>query len=66
MIRLHVNHFLEFVGKPKNNYYQIKKLVKVCKSLQTSKDLTQNFVTGNFRSYIIFPYLKLKKLSLSC
>lgn len=29
-----VNHFLEFIGKPKNNHYQIKKLVEFLKSLQ--------------------------------
>ena len=28
-----VNHFLGFIGQPKNNHYQIKKLIKFLKSL---------------------------------
>ena len=32
-----VNHFLEFIGKPKNNHYQIRKLVEFLESLQDIK-----------------------------
>ena len=28
-----VNHFLEFIGKKKNNYYQIKKLIRIISQL---------------------------------
>ena len=55
-----VNHFLEFIGKPKNNHYQIKKLVEFLKSLQTIEPILENFSEGGFRSYIAFPYLKVE------
>lgn len=55
-----VNQFLEFTGQPKNNYYQIKKLVEFLKSLQKIKPIIDNFSNGGFRSYVIFPYLKVE------
>ena len=56
-----VNNFLEFIGKPKNNHYQIKKLVKFLKSLQRIEPIVENFSDGGFRSYINFPYLKVER-----
>lgn len=53
-----VNHFLEFIGKPKNNHYQIKKLIKF---LQGVKPVTDNFSDGGFRSYVVFPFLKVSR-----
>lgn len=53
-----VNHFLEFIGKPKNNNYQIKKLIKF---LQRIEPITDNFSEGSFRSYVVFPYLKVER-----
>jgi hypothetical protein len=50
-----VNHFLKFIGKPKNNRYQIKKLVEFLKSLQRMEAILKNFPEGGFRSYITFP-----------
>lgn len=62
-----VNHFLEFIGKPKNNHYQIKKLVEFLKSLQRIKPILENFSDGGFRSYVVFPYLKVeRKKKLVC
>ena len=55
-----VNHFLEFIGKPKNNHYQIKKLVEFLKSLQGIRPILENFSDGGFRSYVIFPYVKVE------
>ena len=56
-----VNSFLEFIGKPKNNYYQVKKLVTFLKSLQTIKPILENFSDGGFRCYVGFPYLKVER-----
>ena len=56
-----VNNFLEFIGKPKNNHYQIKKLVEFLKSLQTIKPILENFSDGGFRSYVAFPRLKVER-----
>lgn len=56
-----VNHFLEFIGKPKNNHYQIKKLIKFLKSLQGVEPIRDNFFDGGFRSYVVFPYLKVER-----
>ena len=54
-----VNHLLKFMGKSKNNHYQIKKLVEFLKSLQTIEPIVENFSNGGFRSYIAFPYIKV-------
>ena len=56
-----VNQFLEFTGQPKNNYYQIKKLVEFLKSLQKIEPIVDNFSDGGFRSYVIFPYIKVER-----
>lgn len=56
-----VNHFLEFTGQPKNNYYQIKKLVEFLKSLSKIEPIIDNFSDGGFRSYVVFPYLKVER-----
>lgn len=54
-----VNRFLEFVGKPKNNHYQVKNLVEFLKSLQTIEPILENFSDSSFRRYVAFPYLKV-------
>ena len=56
-----VNHFLEFIGKPRNNYYQIKKLIKFLESLQDIEPILENFSDDGFRRYIAFPDLKVKR-----
>ena len=56
-----VNSFLEFLGKPKNNHYQVKKLVEFLKSLQTIEPILENFSDGGFRRYVAFPYLKVER-----
>lgn len=61
ILKFPVNHFLEFIGKPKNNHYQVKKLVKFLKSLQKIEPITNNFSDGSFRSYVVFPYLKVER-----
>ena len=43
-----VNHFLEFIGKPKNNHYQIRKLVEFLESLQDIKPILDYFSDGGF------------------
>jgi hypothetical protein len=56
-----VNNFLEFMGKPKNNHYQIKKLIEFLKSLQGIRPIIENFSDGGFRSYVVFPYVKIER-----
>jgi len=56
-----VNSFLKFIGKSKNNYYQVKKLVEFLKSLQTIESVLDNFSDGGFRRYIAFPYMKVER-----
>jgi len=56
-----VNHFLEFIGKPRDNHYQIKKLVKFLESLQDIEPILENFSDGGFRRYVAFPYLKIER-----
>lgn len=56
-----VNHFLKFIGKPKNNHYQIRKLVKLLESFQDIKPILESFSDGDFRRYVAFPYLKIEK-----
>lgn len=56
-----VNSFLEFIGKPKTNHYQVKKLVEFLKSLQTIEPILENFSDGGFRRYVAFPYLKVER-----
>ncbi len=56
-----VNHFLEFIAKPKNNHYQIRKLVKFLDSLQEIKPILEYFSDGGFRKYVVFPYLKFER-----
>lgn len=52
---------MEFIGKPKNNYYQVKKLVTFLKFLQTIEPVLENFSDGGFRRYVAFPYLKIER-----
>lgn len=47
MISFQVSEFLEFLGKKKTNYYQIRKVV--------------DFSIESFRSTVIFPYLEVRK-----
>ena len=61
-----VNHFLEFIGKPKNNHYQIRKLVEFLKHLQKIEPILENFSDGGFRSYAVFPYLKVERKKSWC
>jgi hypothetical protein len=56
-----VNHFLEFIGKPRNNHYQIRKLVEFLESLQDIRPILEYFSDGGFRRYVAFPYLKIEK-----
>lgn len=56
-----VDDFLEFIGKPKNNYYQVKKLIGFLKSLQTIEPILENFSNGGFRHYVDFPDLKVER-----
>jgi hypothetical protein len=56
-----VNHFLEFIGKPRNNHYQIRKLVEFLESLQDIRPILDYFSDGGFRRYVAFPYLKIEK-----
>jgi hypothetical protein len=56
-----VNHFLEFIGKKKNNYYQIKKLLEFLDSFQYLPPMVDYFSDGGFIKVIPFPYLKLTR-----
>lgn len=59
-----VNHFLEFIEKPKNNHYQIRKLVKFLKSLQNIRPILDYFSDGGFRRYVVFPYINERRKKL--
>ena len=61
IVEFSVNDFLEFTGKPRNNYYQIKKLVQFLRSLQSIEPILENFSDGSFQSYVAFPYLKVER-----
>ena len=56
-----VNDFLVFIGKPKNNHYQVKKLVEFLKSLRTIEPVLEHFADGGFREYVVFPYVKVER-----
>ena len=56
-----VNDFLEFTGQPRNNYYQIKKLVEFLKFLQKIELILENFSDGDFKKYVVFPYLRVER-----
>jgi hypothetical protein len=43
-----VSHFLEFIGKLKNNRYQIRKLVEFLESLQEIKPILDCFSDGSY------------------
>ena len=61
MISFRVSEFLEFLGKKKTNYYQIRKVVDFLKSLQRLPPVLEDFSTESFRSILIFPYLEVRK-----
>jgi len=58
VITFPVRDFLRFKGVQKRNQYQLTKAVNFLRSLQDLKPL-QNFSDTSFRSWVIFPYLKL-------
>jgi len=43
-----VNHFLEFIEKPRNNHYQIRKLIEFLESLQDIRPILDYFSDGGF------------------
>nr|ULD15948.1 hypothetical protein [Cylindrotheca closterium] len=61
IVEFSVNDFLKFTGKPRNNYYQIKKLVQFLRFLQSIEPIVENFSDGSFQSYVAFPYLKVER-----
>lgn len=61
VISFRVNGFLEFLGKKKTNYYQIRKLVDFLKSLQSLPPVLEDFSKSSFQSILIFPYLKVTR-----
>lgn len=61
VISFQVNGFLEFLGKKKTNYYQIRKLVDFLKSLQSLPPVLKDFSKSSFQSILIFPYLKVTR-----
>ena len=61
IIPFRVNEFLEFLGKKKTNYYQIRKMVDFLKSLQRLPPVLEDFSSDSFRSILIFPYLEVRK-----
>ena len=56
-----MNGLLEFLGKKKTNYYQIRKLVDFLKSLQSLPTVLEDFSKSSFQSILIFPYLKVTR-----
>jgi len=61
IISFRVSEFLEFLGKKKTNYYQIKEVIDFLKSLQRLPPVLEDFSTESFRSILIFPYLEVSK-----
>ena len=66
IISFRVSEFLEFIGKEKTNYYQIRKLVDFLESLQTLPPIRQYFSDRGFRSALIFPYLEVRRKKSWC
>ena len=66
IISFRVSDFLEFTGKEKTNYYQIRKLVDFLESLQSLPPIQQYFSDGGFRSALIFPYLEVRRKKSWC
>jgi hypothetical protein len=66
IISFRVSDFLEFTGKEKTNYYQIRKLVGFLESLQSLPPIRQYFSDGGFRSALIFPYLEVRRKKSWC
>ena len=66
IISFRVSEFLEFTGKEKTNYYQIRKLVDFLESLQSLPPIRQYFSDGGFRSALIFPYLEVGRKKSWC
>ena len=52
ILKFPVNQFIKFTGQPKNNYYQIKKLVEFLKSLSKMEPIIDNFSDDGFQSYV--------------
>jgi len=61
IISFRVSDFLDFLGKKKTNYYQIRKVVDFLKSLQRLPPVLEDFSSESFRSILIFSYLKVRK-----
>ena len=61
-----MSDFLEFPGKEKTNYYQIRKLVDFLESLQNLPLIRQYFSDEGFRSALLFPYLKVRRKKSWC
>jgi hypothetical protein len=61
MISFPVNHFLEFIGKDKTSYYQMKKVLDFLDSLERLPPMVDYFSDGGFRSVLVFPYLRLTR-----
>ena len=61
VISFRMSEFLEFLGKKKTNYYQIRKLVDFLKSLQSLPLVLEDFSKDSFQSILIFPYLELRR-----
>jgi hypothetical protein len=61
ILSFRVSEFLEFLGKKKTNYYQIRKVVDFLKSFQRLPPVLEDFSTESFRSILIFPYLAVRK-----
>lgn len=66
IISFRVSDFLEFTGKEKTNYYQIRKLVDFLESLQSLPPIRRYFSDGGFRSALIFPYLEVRRKKSWC
>jgi len=66
IISFRVSEFLEFTGKEKTNYYQIRKLVNFLESLQSLPPIRQYFSDGGFQSALIFPYLEVRRKKSWC
>ena len=61
ILSFQASEFLEFLGKKKTNYYQIRKVVDFLKSLQRLPPVLEDFSIESFRSILIFPYLEVRK-----
>jgi len=61
LVEFSLSQFFQFTGIKISNHYQRKKILSYFERLQTIHPIATYFSDGSFKSYVIFPYVELKK-----